>query len=49
MMTKERKKEIFQNLIDYVFEHCSTEEEEKIAFKNIIGLSDAEMKELGIN
>jgi len=48
-MTNQRKEEIFNNLINYVFEHCSTKEEENIAFKDIIGLTNEEIKELNIN
>lgn len=48
-MTNERKNEIIFNLLEYVSEHCSTEEEEKHAFKNIIGLNNEELKEFGID
>lgn len=43
-----RKDEILNNLIGYVSQHCDNEEEEKIAFKDIIGLSDEECELLGI-
>ena len=47
-MNPKRKEEIFDKLIGYVSEHCSTEEDEYIAFTQIIGLSNEEMNELGI-
>lgn len=48
IIDEKRKKEIFYQLIDYVSEHCPTEEDKYIAFRNIIGLSKEEMKDLGI-
>lgn len=47
-MEQKRKEEIFNKLIDYVSEHCSTEEDEYIAFTKIIGLTKEEINELGI-
>lgn len=48
VIDKKRRNEIFCKLIDYVSEHCPTEEDEYIAFRDIIGLSKEEMKDLGI-
>ncbi|MCI9016120.1 MAG: hypothetical protein HFJ53_03005 [Clostridia bacterium] len=47
-MEQKRKEEIFNKLVGYVSEHCSTEEDEYIAFTKIIGLTKEEMNELGI-
>lgn len=48
IIDEQRKKEIFNELIDYVSEHCPTEEDEYYAFRHIIGLSKDEIRELGI-
>lgn len=47
-ISEERKKEIFINLIDYVSKHTVNEKDYYNALKNIIGLTNNEMTELGI-
>lgn len=46
-MDLNRKLEILDKALGYISEHSTTEEEEYSAFKNIIGLSNDEMEELG--
>lgn len=48
-MTKERKEEIFNELINYVSEHCVDENDFYHALTHIIGLSDEEIEELNID
>lgn len=47
-ITEQRKEEIFNHLMDYVFEHCSDDKEVYNTLTNIIGLNDEEIEELGI-
>lgn len=47
-ISDKRKDEIFNQLIDYVSEHTTDEKDFYNALKNIIGLSNNEMTELGI-
>lgn len=48
LITEERKEEIFNHLMDYVFNHCIDDKEVYTALTDIIGLNDEEIKELGI-
>lgn len=48
MIGNSRKLEIIDKLMEYVSEHCFSENEEYHTFKDIIGLSEYEMQELGI-
>lgn len=48
-MQLERKNEIFNELLNYVSEHCRSEVDEYHAFRSIIGLSNEEIEELGIS
>lgn len=48
-MTKERKDEIFNELINYVSEHCVDEKDFYNALIHIIGLNNEEIEELGID
>lgn len=48
-ISDERKESIFWELIDYVSEHTIDEKDYYNALKNIIGLKDNEMTELGID
>lgn len=48
MIDSNRKNEIIDKLLEYVSEHCISEEDEYNTFINIIGLSKKEMKILGI-
>lgn len=48
-ISSKRKKEIFWNLIDYVSEHTIDEKDYYNALTHIIGLTDSEIAELGID
>lgn len=48
-MSDERKKEIFRNLINYVYEHSINEKDYYRALTNIIGLSNEEINNLEID
>lgn len=47
-MTIKRKLEILEQFKIYILDHCNNDEEKIIAFKNIIGLTDEEIKEFKI-
>ena len=47
-MNQERKNELFDRLIDYVCEHCPTEEDKYIAFNDILGFTKEEINEVGV-
>ncbi len=47
-ISDKRKDEIFDELIDYVFEHTYDDKDFYNALKNIIGLTDNEICKLGI-
>lgn len=48
-ISDKRKQEILDELIDYVSEHTTDEKDFYNALKNIIGLTNSEMTELGID
>lgn len=48
-ISDKRKQEIFDELIDYVSEHCIDEKDFYNSLKDIIGLSDNEITTLGID
>lgn len=47
-MIPERKEELFNRLIDYVCEHCPSEEDKYIAFNDILGFTKEEINEVGV-
>lgn len=49
MIINKRKVELLKRFIEYVSEHCNSEQEEYDTFRNIIGLSESEMQDLGIS
>lgn len=48
-MTEDRKDEVFNKLLDYVYEHTVDEKDHYNALTNIIGLTDDEISYLGID
>ncbi len=48
-ISNQRKEQILTELLDYVFEHSTDEKDYYNSLKNIIGLTDSEMTELGID
>ena len=48
-ITDKRKQQIFDNLIDYVFEHTTDEKDFYYSLRDIIGLTNGEMAQLGID
>lgn len=47
-MNPERKEELFNRLISYVCEHCTSNTEEYEAFTEILGFTEEEMIEVGV-
>ena len=48
-ISDKRKQQIFDNLIDYVFEHTTDERDFYYSLRDIIGLTNGEMTQLGID
>ena len=49
VISDKRKQQIFDNLIDYVFEHTTDERDFYYSLRDIIGLTNEEMTQLGID